>query len=51
MTLAKDGTHFVRQGAFMALAMVLIEVSEKANPKVVYSPHLFYNKIIDHLCR
>ena len=32
--LAKDSTHFVRQGAFIALAMVLIEVSEKANPKV-----------------
>lgn len=34
LTLSKDQTHFVRQGAFIALAMVLVEIAEEANPHV-----------------
>jgi len=32
--MTRDLVPFVRQGAFIALAMVLIQVSEKAEPKV-----------------
>eukprot|EP01128_Nolandella_sp_AFSM9_P005247 TRINITY_DN250_c1_g1_i2.p1 TRINITY_DN250_c1_g1~~TRINITY_DN250_c1_g1_i2.p1 ORF type:complete len:1031 (+),score=352.39 TRINITY_DN250_c1_g1_i2:158-3250(+) len=43
LTLCKDGTHFVRQGAYIALAMVLIEIAEEANPAVAE----FRQKLLD----
>jgi 26S proteasome regulatory subunit N2 len=39
--LTTDTTPFVRQGAFIALAMVLIQTSEQAEPKVKTIRQLF----------
>ena len=34
LPLASDAVHFVRQGALMALAMVLMQCSEAREPRV-----------------
>ncbi|TFY80665.1 hypothetical protein EWM64_g3340 [Hericium alpestre] len=43
--MTKDGVDFVRQGAFVALGMVLVEQSEAASPSVA-STRALYSKII-----
>jgi 26S proteasome regulatory subunit N2 len=45
--LTTDATPFVRQGAFIALAMVLIQTSEQAEPKVKTIRQLFLDTIAD----
>lgn len=46
-TLAQDSVDFVRQGAFIALAMVLIQISEAQNSKVDKIRKLFDKVIQD----
>lgn len=43
--LTKDGVDFVRQGAFIALGMVLVEQSEAVSPSVA-STRANYSKIV-----
>lgn len=45
--LTTDSVPFVRQGAFIALAMVLIQTSEQAEPKVKTIRQLFLDTIGD----
>jgi len=45
--LTTDSTPFVRQGAFIALAMVLIQTSEHSEPKVKIIRQLFLDTIGD----
>lgn len=45
--MTRDSVPFVRQGAFIALAMVLIQVSEKAEPKVKEIRQQFLETISD----
>ncbi len=43
--LTKDSVDYVRQGAFMAAAMILIQHNEQSNPKVGHYRKL-YNQVI-----
>eukprot|EP01126_Amoeba_proteus_P011686 TRINITY_DN1475_c0_g1_i16.p1 TRINITY_DN1475_c0_g1~~TRINITY_DN1475_c0_g1_i16.p1 ORF type:complete len:623 (+),score=162.68 TRINITY_DN1475_c0_g1_i16:1338-3206(+) len=45
--LSKDSVPFVRQGAFLGLAMVLLQISEQAEPKVKATRQLFFDVIGD----
>jgi len=45
--MTRDSVPFVRQGAFIALAMVLIQVSEKAEPKVKEIRQQFLDTVAD----
>eukprot|EP01126_Amoeba_proteus_P011685 TRINITY_DN1475_c0_g1_i15.p1 TRINITY_DN1475_c0_g1~~TRINITY_DN1475_c0_g1_i15.p1 ORF type:complete len:899 (-),score=231.35 TRINITY_DN1475_c0_g1_i15:56-2752(-) len=45
--LSKDAVPFVRQGAFLGLAMVLLQISEQAEPKVKATRQLFFDVIGD----
>jgi len=47
--LTTDSVPFVRQGAFIALAMLLIQISEQAEPKVKTIRQLFLDTIGDKL--
>ncbi|BFZ55387.1 proteasome regulatory particle base subunit [Savitreella phatthalungensis] len=43
--MTKDATEFVRQGAFIALAMILVQHNDQTNPKVVEARKLFRDTI------
>lgn len=43
--MKKDATEFVRQGAFIALAMVLVQHNDQTNPAAVDARKLFHDTI------
>ena len=43
--MKKDATEFVRQGAFIALAMVLVQHNDQTNPAAVEARKLFHDTI------
>ena len=45
--MTKDGTDFVRQGAYIALGMILVEQSEASCPPLA-STRLAYSKVISN---